>query len=102
MENIVYLFSSFLSCAIIIGLLVQFLSDRYEKAYENVSIYRIVPIAAVFMVTVVNQLRNPIFNTIANILAFIAISFFSVLGHRRQEILESNGKRMSFCCDCIV
>ena len=92
MENIVYLFSSFLSCAIVIGLLVQFLNDRYEKAYENVLVYRIVPTVAVIMVTVVNQLRNPIFNTIANILVFAAISFFlyrDTGGRKYWRVIES-------------
>ena len=76
MENIVYLFSSFLSCAIIFGLLVQFLNDRYEKAYENVLVYRIVPTVGVIMVTAVNQMRNPFLNLMANIPVFVAISFF--------------------------
>ena len=92
MENIVYLFSSFLSCAIIIGLLVQFLNDRYEKAYENVLVYRIVPTVAVIMVTAVNQLRNPIFNTIANILVFVAISLFlyrDTGGRKYWRVIES-------------
>ena len=92
MGNIVYLFSSFLSSVIVIGLLVQFLNDRYEKTYENVLIYRIVPSVAVIVVTMVNQLRSPVRNIIANILAFVAISFFlyrDTDGRKYWRVMES-------------
>ena len=35
MENLVYLFSCFLSCVIVAGLMFQFMGDRYEKAFRS-------------------------------------------------------------------
>ena len=70
MENLVYLFSCFLSCVIIAGLMFQFMDDRYEKAFVNPWVYRIVPSVAVVIVTLVNLKHNTWWNMGANFLVF--------------------------------
>ena len=54
MENLVYLFSCFLSCTVVVSLMSQFWNDRYGKTFENPVIYKIITIAAIAVLTVVN------------------------------------------------
>ncbi len=75
MENLVYLFSCFLSCVIIAGLMFQFMGDRYGKAFENPWIYRIAAAAAVVIVTLVNLKHNTWWNMGTNFLVFGIVSF---------------------------
>lgn len=74
MENIVFLFTSFLSCIIVIGLLFQFMNDRYEKAYDNSMPYKAVWLTAVLLITLVNQLRNPLANVASNSIVYGIVS----------------------------
>ncbi len=76
MENLVYLFSCFLSCVIIAGLMFQFMGDRYEKAFVNPWVYRIAAAAAVVIVTLVNLKRSALWNAAANFPIYGIISFF--------------------------
>ena len=75
MENLVYLFSCFLSCVIIAGLMFQFMGDRYGKAFENPWVYRIAAAAAVVIVTLVNLKHNTWWNMGTNFLVFGIVSF---------------------------
>lgn len=74
MENIVFLFTSFLSCIIVIGLLFQFMNDRFEKTYENSMLYKAVWLTAVLLITLVNQLRNPLANVVSNSIVYGIVS----------------------------
>ena len=92
MENIVYLFSCFLSCVIIARLMFQFMSDRYEKAFENPWVYRIVPSVIVVIVTLVNLKHDTWWNLGANFLVFGIASFICYedkSGRRYWRVLES-------------
>ena len=75
MENLVYLFSCFLSCVIIAGLMFQFMGDRYGKAFENPWLYRIAAAVAVVIVTLVNLKHNTWWNMSVNFLVFGIVSF---------------------------
>ena len=75
MENLVYLFSCFLSCVIIAGLMFQFMGDRYGKAFGNPWVYRIAAAAAVVIVTLVNLKHNTWWNMGTNFLVFGIVSF---------------------------
>ena len=75
MENLVYLFSCFLSCVIIAGLMFQFMGDRYEKAFENPWFYRIAAAVAVVIITLVNLKHNTWWNMGANFLVYGIASF---------------------------
>ena len=70
MENIVYLFTSFLSCIIVMGLLFQFMNDRYEKVYGNSKLYNAAWLISVFIITLVNQFRIVLANAAVNIIVF--------------------------------
>ncbi len=75
MENLVYLFSCFLSCVIIAGLMFQFMGDRYGKAFENPWLYRIAAAVAVVIVTLVNLKHNTWWNMAANFSVYGIASF---------------------------
>ena len=92
MENIVYLFSCFLSCVIIAGLMFQFMGDRYEKAFVNPWVYRIVPSVVVVIVTLVNLKHNTWWNVVVNFLVFGIASFICYEdknSRRYWRVLES-------------
>lgn len=92
MENLVYLFSCFLSCVIIAGLMFQFMDDRYEKAFVNPWVYRIAAAAAVVIVTLVNLKHNTWWNIGANFLVFGITSFIfyeDKSGRRYWRVVES-------------
>ena len=75
MENLVYLFSCFLSCVIVAGLMFQFMGDRYEKAFVNPWVYRIAAAASVVIVTLVNLKHSTWWNMAANFLVCGIASF---------------------------
>lgn len=85
MENLVYWFSCFLSCTIVIGLVFQFLEDRYKRTYENPVLYRIVRIAAILVVAMVNQKNSVALNLSANFLTYGMIAFFLYAERRNRE-----------------
>lgn len=76
MENLVYLFSCFLSCVIIAGLMFQFMGDRYEKAFINPWVYRIAAAVVVVIVTLINLKRSALWNAAVNFSLYGIISFF--------------------------
>ena len=76
MGNLVYLFSCFLSCTVIVSLMSQFWNDRYEKTFENPVIYKIVTVAAIAVLTLVNLINSVVWNGIATVLVFGIIQFF--------------------------
>jgi len=92
MENLVYLFSCFLSCVIFAGLMFQFMGDRYEKAFVNPWVYRIAVAAAVVIVTMVNLKHNAWWNMGANLSVYCIASFICYedkSGRRYWRVLES-------------
>ncbi len=92
MENLVYLFSCFLSCVIIAGLMFQFMDDRYGKVFENPWVYRIAAAAAVVVVTLVNLKHNTWWNMSVNFLVFGIVSFVFYedrSGRRYWRVVES-------------
>ena len=93
MENLVYLFSCFLSCVIVARLMFQFMSDRYEKAFENPWVYRIAAAVAVVIITMVNLKRSALWNATTNFLiySFIVFFFYEDRGIRKYwRVLETN------------
>ena len=91
MENLVYLFSCFLSCVIVAGLMFQFMGDRYEKAFVNPWVYRIAAAASVVIVTLVNLKHSTWWNMAANFLVFGIASFIfyeDKSGRRYWRVLE--------------
>ena len=76
MENLVYLFSCFLSCVIIAGLMFQFMGDRYGKVFEKPWVYRAVAVAAVVIIALVNMKRSALWNATTNFLIYSFIVFF--------------------------
>ncbi|MBD5522425.1 MAG: GHKL domain-containing protein [Lachnospiraceae bacterium] len=92
MENLVYLFSCFLSCMIIAGLMFQFMGDRYEKVFVNPWVYRIAAAVVVVIVTLVNLKRSVWWNMGANFLVFGIASFIfyeDKSGRRYWRVVES-------------
>ncbi|MCM1050217.1 MAG: GHKL domain-containing protein [Clostridiales bacterium] len=92
MENLVYLFSCFLSCVIFAGLMFQFMGDRYGKAFVNPWVYRIAPSVAVVIVTLVNLKHNSWWNMAANLSVYGIASFICYedkSGRRYWRVLES-------------
>lgn len=92
MENLVYLFSCFLSCVIIAGLMFQFMGDRYGKAFENPWVYRIAAAVAVVIVTLVNLKHNTWWNMSVNFLVFGIVSFIfykDKTGRKYWRVVES-------------
>ena len=92
MENIVYLFTSFLSCIVVIGILFQFMNDRYEKAYDSSKLYMITGVIAVVLIALVNQLRIVFVNTVANGIVFGIISMIMYMdrdGRKYWRLLEA-------------
>ena len=93
MENLVYLFSCFLSCVIVARLMFQFMSDRYEKAFENPWVYRIAAAVAVVIITMVNLKRSALWNATTNFLiySFIVFFFYGDRGIRKYwRVLETD------------
>ncbi|NBJ95714.1 hypothetical protein [Parablautia muri] len=92
MENLVYLFSCFLSCTIVAGLMFQFMGDRYEKDFVNPWVYRIAAAASVVIVTLVNLKHSTWWNMAANFMVFGIVSFIFYVdksGRRYWRVLES-------------
>lgn len=90
MGNLVYLFSCFLSCTVIVSLMSQFWNDRYEKTFENPVIYKIVTVAAIAVLTLVNLINSVVWNGIATVLVFGIISFSLYESDRKwRRVLES-------------
>ena len=92
MENIVYLFTSFLSCIIVMGLLFQFMNDRYERVYSKFTLYKVAWLIAVLLVTLVNQLQNPIANIMSNgfIFCFVSMILYKDRdGRKYWRVLEA-------------
>ena len=85
MENLVYLFSCFLSCVIIAGLMFQFMGDRYEKVFANPWVYRIVPSVAVVIVALVNLKQNAWWNWGVNLSVYGIASFICYENKSRRR-----------------
>ena len=74
MENMMYLFTSFLSCLIIFGLLFQFMGERWKKASDSRLLYWVVWLFASGCVSLVNLFRIPFLNMGANLAVTTVIS----------------------------
>ncbi len=75
-EKFIYLISCFLSCMVGVGLIQQFLDDRYKRIYKNRWIYIAAQTSMIFAATLVNQLQSPIWNMT---IFFLCSSLFSGL-----------------------
>lgn len=82
-EQLVYLFSCILSCAISIGLLIQFLDNRFNRTYTKKWIYWCISILSVLMLALLNQKQNSFLNTGGFLLCAGLISVFLYTGKRR-------------------
>lgn len=92
MEDLVYLFSCFLSYVLIDRLMFQFMGDRYEKAFKNQWVYRIAAAVVVVIVTLVNLKHNTWWNMGVNFLVFGIVSFICYedkSGRRYWRVAES-------------
>lgn len=90
MDNLVYLFSCFLSCMVVVSLMRQFWNDRYGKAFEKPIIYKIVSAAAIVVLTLVNLMNSVVWNGTVNILVFGVISFIFYENDRKwRRVLET-------------
>lgn len=85
-EQLVYLFSCILSCAISIGLLIQFLDDRFKRTYKNKWSYRCVAIVSIPVLALLNQKQNP----------FLNIGGFLLCAGLISSLLYCGGKRKAF------
>lgn len=72
----ILLFCSLLSCGIIINILLQFLGERCERAYQSKSLYKCTATAGVLLLTGANCLDHFIYNFIAHLIVFVLVSFF--------------------------
>lgn len=79
MENMMYLFTSVLSCLIVLGLLFQFMGERWRKVSDSRLLYGVVWLFASGCISLVNQLRMPLLNMGAN---FIFTTMISLLLYR--------------------
>ena len=92
MAAAILLFCSFISCVIIVGILFQFLNDRYLKCYNKRYIYVIVYLVSACLLTFVNMYMNPFLNGGAQIILFGLISFifyFEKNGKKFIRVLET-------------
>lgn len=85
-EQLVYLFSCILSCAISIGLLLQFLDDRFKRTYTNKWIYWGVATLSMLVLALINQKQNP----------FLNMGGFLLCAGLISSLLYSGGKRKAF------
>lgn len=85
-EQLVYVFSCILSCAISIGLLIQFLDDRFNRTYTKKWIYWCISILSILAMALINQKQNP----------FLNIGGFLLCAGLISILLYSGGKRKAF------
>ncbi len=93
MENMIYLFTSFLSCLIIFGLLFQFMGERWKKASDSRFLYWAVWLFASGCVSLVNLLKSPLLNMGANLVVFTVISLLLYrdrAGRKYWRVLEAD------------
>ncbi|MCM1256317.1 MAG: GHKL domain-containing protein [Roseburia sp.] len=77
MDKIILVFCSLLSCIIIVNIMFQFMNDRYNKIFENMFIYKLLPVGYVLLITGVNTFMIPVLNMAVQLLLFgVAGSFF--------------------------
>lgn len=78
MDKIILLFCSFISCVILVNLLFQFFNDRYLKAYDSRSLYVLLPIICIAIVTPVNMFMSPLLNLLVNVswIGFVSSFFY--------------------------
>lgn len=93
MEDMMYLFTSFLSCLIVLGLLFQFMGERWRKASDSSLLYWVVWLALSACVSLVNLFRIPLLNMGANLAAFTMISLLLYRDRERRKywrVLEAD------------
>ena len=92
MEDLFYLFSCLISCAIVIVLAFQFWEVRYVRVFQTPVIYKAVALAAIVVLTLVNLQKAPVWNIIVNVLVFAVISFVCYRDKKNKKyhrVLES-------------
>lgn len=92
MEKIMLMVSSFLSCMVVIHILMQFMNDKYIKVFKGKYTYQVIEILWIVLMTSINMKRNPIINLISWIIV-IAI----VVGIFYNEINVGIIKRVIEC-----
>jgi len=93
MENMMYLFTSFLSCLIVLGLLFQFMGERWRKASDSRLLYWVAWLLASGCISLVNLLRSPLLNMGANLVVFTMISLLLYrdrAGRKYWRVLEAD------------
>ncbi len=93
MENMMYLFTSFLSCLIVFGLMFQFMGERWKKASDSRLLYWVVWLFASGCVSLVNLLKSPLLNMGANWVVFTVISLLLYrdrAGRKYWRVLEAD------------
>lgn len=73
-EKFVYICSCFFSCGVGVILILQFLDDRYRRAYDKKWIYRVIPIITILVITLINQMQKPFWNMSAFFLSCAILS----------------------------
>lgn len=96
-EQLVYLFSCILSCAISIGLLIQFLDDRFKRTYTKKWIYWSVSILSILVLALLNQKQ----------IAFLNAGGFLLCAGLISALLYSGGhlrglERVTEAAVCII
>lgn len=92
MSKVILLFSSLLSCMLVVSLMFQFWNDRYERKYRSRWVYILAACANVAVVTATNMLMKPLLNLFANVLMLgLICCFLYEEGHFRKvsRFLES-------------
>ncbi len=93
MENMMYLFTSFLSCLIVFGLMFQFMGERWKKASDSRLLYWVVWLLSSGCVSLVNLLKSPLLNMGANWVVFTVISLLLYrdrTGKKYWRVLEAD------------
>lgn len=76
MDKIILVFCSLVSCIIIVNIMFQFMNDRYNKIFESILLYKLLPVGCVLLITGVNTFMIPVFNMVVQLLLFGAAGVF--------------------------
>lgn len=86
------MFSSLVSCVVVVFMMFQFWNEKYEKRYRNRYLYKVLAFVYVISVMFVNTLMNPFLNLSANMvmIGIVSIFFYEEKDTRRLiRIFES-------------
>lgn len=75
MDGLLLSICSCLSCFIIVTILFQFMNDRYNKSFQNKSLYYLLEIVSIIVISIINLFHISILNLIVWIVAVFIISY---------------------------